>query len=178
MLNIYIKEDDYSDINRIDEYNLEYKSVYPNFKPFATKENFDSFLKTVEDAKNGINNNGVKEIFYFAIEDDKIVGHGSIRLNPEIDENVYIYGHIMYGVVPSKRKKGYGTVICKLLIEKARELGLKNIIISCNDDNLASSLIIQSNCGVLFEKVMDEEGNLINRYKIPDEDNQLNNNRV
>lgn len=45
MLNIYIKEDDYSDINRIDEYNEEYKRVYPDFQPFATKENFDSFFK-------------------------------------------------------------------------------------------------------------------------------------
>lgn len=114
----------------------------------------------------GINNNGLKEIFYFAIENDKIVGHGSIRLNPEVDKNINIYGHIMYGVVPSKRRKGYGTLICKLLIKKATELGLENIIISCNNDNLPSSLIIKNNNGTLFEKAIDEEGNLINRYKI------------
>lgn len=166
MLGVYLKEDDYSDINRIEEYNNEYKSLYPDFKPFATKDNFDVFLKHVEKSKMGINNNGLKEIFYFAIEDDKIVGHGSIRLNPEVDKNVNIYGHIMYGVVPSKRRKGYGTLICKLLIEKAKELGLENIIITCNANNLASSLIIQKNQGVLFEKVIDEEGKLINRYKI------------
>lgn len=53
MLNIYLKEDDYSDINRIEEYNNEYKSLYPNFKPFATKENFEDFLKHVEDCKEG-----------------------------------------------------------------------------------------------------------------------------
>lgn len=166
MYDIYLKEDDYSDINRIEEYNNEYKNVYPNFKPFATKENFDSFLKKVEESKMGINNNGLKEIFYFAIENDKIVGHGSIRLNPEVDKNINIYGHIMYGVVPSKRRKGYGTLICKLLIKKATELGLENIIISCNNDNLPSSLIIKNNNGTLFEKAIDEEGNLINRYKI------------
>lgn len=166
MLDIYIKEDDYSDINRIEEYNNEYRSVYPNFKPFATKENFTEFLKHVEECKNGIKNNGLKEIFYFAIENDKIVGHGSIRLNPEIDKNVNIYGHIMYGVVPSKRRKGYGTVICKLLIEKAKTLGIEEIIISCNDENLGSSLVIRNNNGELFEKVIDEENNLINRYKI------------
>ena len=166
MLQIYLKEDDYSDIDRIEEYNNEYKNIYPNFKPFATKENFDIFLKKVEESKLGINNNGLKEIFYFAIEDDKIVGHGSIRINPEVDKDVNIYGHIMYGVVPNKRRKGYGTLICKLLIKKATELGIKNIIISCNDDNLASSLIIKNNGGELLEKVIDEEKNLINRYKI------------
>jgi len=166
VINIYLKEDDYSDINRIDEYNQEYKKIYPEFKPFATRDNFDQFLKHVEKAKNGINNNGVKEVFYFAIENDKIVGHGSIRINPELDKNINMYGHIMYGVVPSKRKKGYGTIICKLLVEKAKEYGIEKIIISCNSDNLASSLIIQKNHGELFESVNDSEGNLINRYLI------------
>ena len=102
---MYLKEDDITDINRIDEYNDDYKRMYPDFKPFVTKENFASFLKSVEDKKNGIGNNGVKEIFYFAIEDDKIVGHASIRLNPEVDVDTYKFsGHIMSGVVPSKRK--------------------------------------------------------------------------
>ena len=68
------------------------------------------------------------QLYYFAIEDDKIVGHGSIRLNPEVSSDINIYGNIMYGVVPSKRKKGYGTIICKLLIEKAREYGLEKIM--------------------------------------------------
>lgn len=72
---------------------------------FATKDNFAEFLKHVEDCKNGNNETGLKEIFYFAIEDDIIVGHGSIRLNPEVSSYINIYGNIMYGVVPSKRKK-------------------------------------------------------------------------
>ena len=166
MINIYLKKDDYSDINRIEEYNQEYKKMYKEFKPFATKENFDDFLKKVEEAEMGINNNGLKEIFYFAIENDKIVGHGSIRLNPEIDKSVNIYGHIMFGVVPSKRKKGYGTIICKLLIEEAKKIGLTDILITCNNDNIGSSKIIQNNNGKLLGKEFDNEGNLINRYII------------
>ncbi len=166
MEKIYIKEDDYSDINRIEEYNQEYISVYPNFKPFATKENFNKFLEEVNQKKNGINNNGVKEIYFFAIKDDKIIGHGSIKLNPESNKDNKIYGHIMYGVVPSKRKLGYGTEICKLLIEKAKELGIKNIIITCNNDNIGSLKIIEKNGGNFIECVRDSEGNVINRYKI------------
>ena len=60
---MYLKEDDITDINMIDEYNDDYKRMYPDFKPFVTKENFASFLKSVEDKKNGIGNNGIKEIF-------------------------------------------------------------------------------------------------------------------
>ena len=54
----------------------------------------------------------------------------------------------------------------KVLVEKAKEYGIEKIIISCNSDNLASSLIIQKNHGELFESVNDSEGNLINRYLI------------
>lgn len=163
---IYIKEDDYSDIDKIDEYNNEYLSIYPDFKPFATKDNFDEFLKKVENSKNGNNESGVKEIFYFAIEDNKIIGHGSIRLNPESNKDYAIYGHIMYGVVPSKRNKGYGTIICKLLIDKAKEYGINDVIITCNSDNIASAKIIENNNGVLFESTNDDENNIINRYLI------------
>ena len=153
-------------INRIDEYNKEYSSIYPNFKPFATKDNFNEFLKEVENKKNGINNNGLKEIYFFAIENDKIVGHGSIRINPEINNDYEIYGHIMYGVVPSKRKKGYGTIICKLLLEKAKDLGFKNVIITCNKENIGSNKIVKYNNGILLETVIDKENNNINRYKV------------
>lgn len=164
MNNIFIKEDDYSDIDKIEEYNNEYLSIYPDFKPFVTKENFDDFLKKVGDSKKGNNESGVKEIFYFAIEDNKIVGHGSIRLNPENNKDYSIYGHIMYGVVPSKRNKGYGTIICKLLIERAKEYGIDNVIITCN--NIASAKVIEKNNGVLFESTKDDENNTINRYLV------------
>lgn len=166
MPSIYLKEDDISDINRIEEYNNEYLTVYPNFKPYVTKENFKEFLEEINNKKQGINNNGLKEIYYFAIENDKIVGHASIRLNPETDKSVNIYGHIMYGVVPSKRKQGYGTIICSLLLEKMKEMGYKEVIITCNDDNVGSSKIIEMNGGNLVEIVKNEEDENIKRYSI------------
>ena len=42
---MYLKEDDITDINRIDEYNDDYKRMYPDFKPFVTRETFADFLK-------------------------------------------------------------------------------------------------------------------------------------
>ena len=37
--------------------------MYPDFKPFVTKENFSTFLKEVRDKKKGIGNNGVRKYF-------------------------------------------------------------------------------------------------------------------
>jgi len=53
------------DIEKIEKYNQEFAKIYPNkWKPFVTKENFEDYLKRMEDVKKGIDNDGVKEIFY------------------------------------------------------------------------------------------------------------------
>ncbi len=158
MENIYLKEDDESDITRIDKYNQEYISIYPNFVPFVTKENYKDFLKEVEEKKQGINNNGVKEIYYWMIEDDTIIGSGSIRINPEADEQTERYsGHIMYSIVPSKRKQGYGTLLCHMLLEKMNLIGLEEAIITCDNNNVESASIIQNNGGKLID-IIDGDG--------------------
>src|SRR5574344_1893584 len=102
----------------------------------------------------GINNNGVKEIYYWFVDDNGIIGSGSIRLNPEADAIVEKFsGNIFYQIVPSKRKQGYGTVLCHLLLEEMYQLGFKNAIITCYQNNIGSINIISSNYGKLIEAV-------------------------
>lgn len=164
-MNLILKEDDITDIDKLDDYNSDYLKVYPDFVPFVTPNNYLEVLKNNELIKNGI-----KEIFYFAILDNKIVGHASIRLNPEIDENVFKYaGHIMYGVIPSKRGLGIGKEICRLLIDKMKELGYKEIIITCSKHNISSIKVIEANNGVFIETVKPDMINTTfdtNRYKV------------
>ena len=168
-MNIILKENGMTDIDMLEEYNKEY-SIFPDFKPFATTENYAEVIINNQRLKEGIGNNGIKEIYYWAVEDRKIVGHASIRLNPEAYEPTLIYcGHIMYGVVPSKRRQGYGTYICKLLLNKLKELGYKEAIITCNQDNIGSNNVIKNNNGILIETV--EPDNIMavkvtNRYSI------------
>ena len=170
MINISLKEDDISDINKLDAYNNDYINYYPDFEPFVTPDNYQEVLENNKLLKEGINNNGIKEIYYWVIEDDKIVGHASIRLNPEEDEGILKYcGHIMYGVIPSKRNQGYGTKICQLLIQKMKDLGYKEIIITCSDDNLSSAKVIENNNGILLEVVEPDMVNTTKktrRYKV------------
>ena len=166
MKNIYIKEDDITDIDKLDEYNNEYLNYYSDFEPFATPDNYKDILKNNKLVREGLGNNGVKEIYYWVIENDKIIGHASIRLNPEVDEDLFKYcGHIMYGVVPNKRKQGYGTSICHLLIEKMEEMGYKDIYITCNEDNIGSSKVIENNGGKLIEVLEPDMKNAIKRTK-------------
>ena len=146
------------DITKIEEYNQEFIKAYPNgWEPFVTKNNFDEYLRRMNNYKEGKDNDGLKEIFYWLFDKDKIVGSGSIRLNPEIDKITETYaGHIFYQIVPTYRKQGYGTIICHLLLQEMQKLGLKEAIISCYDTNVGSINIIENNGGELIETVLGD----------------------
>ena len=76
-------------------------------------------------------------------------------------------GHIGYRVRPSERRKGYGTLLCALTLEKARAMGLKRVLITCDADNAASARIIVKNGGRLENQVISRfTGKLVNRYWI------------
>ena len=161
------------DITKIEEYNQEFIKAYPNsWEPFVTKNNFDEYLRRMNDYREGKGNDGLKEIFYWLFDKDKIVGSGCIRLNPEIDEITETYaGHIFYQIVPTFRKQGYGTIICHLLLREMQKLGFREAIISCYDTNIGSINIIENNGGELIETVLGDgspNSDYLNtrRYKI------------
>ena len=161
------------DITKIEEYNQEFIKAYPNsWEPFVTKNNFDEYLRRMNDYREGKDNDGLKEIFYWLFDKDKIVGSGSIRLNPKIDKTTETYaGHIFYQIVPTYRKQGYGTIICHLLLQKMKKLGFKEAIITCYDTNVGSINIIENNGGELIETVLGDGSSNSNnlktrRYKI------------
>ena len=58
-------------------------------------------------------------------------------------------GHIGYDISPVYRKKGYGFQILKLALKKALEIGLKEVIVTCNINNIASKKIIEKKLKVI-----------------------------
>lgn len=156
----------------IKNYNQEFLNIYQDWVPFVTDKNFEEYIKNMNDIAEGINNNGVKEKYYWFVDNNGIIGSGSIRINPEVDSNVEIFsGNIFYQIVPSKRKQGYGTMLCHFLLEEMHQLGFKNAIITCYQNNIGSINIIKSNYGKLIETVNGDgsiEGShfITNRYSI------------
>lgn len=105
---------------------------------------------------------------YIAVResDNKLVG--VIDLRHEIESHPILRewgGHIGYSVHPSERRKGYAKEMLRLNLDNARKLGLKKVMISCNEDNIASAKTIMANGGV-FEKAVEVEGRIIHRYWI------------
>ena len=59
--------------------------------------------------------------------------------------------------------RGYGTLMLKLALEKAKARGLDKVLITCNDENLASARVMEKN-GCVLENIIKVEGQTVRRY--------------
>ena len=63
-------------------------------------------------------------------------------------------GHIGYAVVPEFRRCGYATEMLRQAVElSSHTLGLARVLLTCDDDNIASIRVIEKNGGV-FENIV------------------------
>lgn len=75
---------------------------------------------------------------------------GFIQLRHELTDFLReIGGHIGYSVRPSRRREGHAARALGLALDRARELGLGRVLITCDDGNPASYRTIERNGGVL-----------------------------
>ena len=93
---------------------------------------------------------------------------GTCNLRHELNEFLENYGgHIGYSVRPSQRNKGYGSQMLQLALQKAKGLEIERVLITCDDDNIASARVIEKNGGKLADVVKTEYAEfLVRRYWI------------
>lgn len=96
----------------------------------------------------------------------EIVGRVSIRHT--LNENLRKRGgHIGYAVAPRFRKQGFATELTRQALGHCKELGIKDLMVTCSDNNIPSWKIIEHFHGRLEDKVWDEEDKeMIRRYWI------------
>ena len=86
------------------------------------------------------------------------------RLMPRLEHEG---GHIGYDIRPSERGKGYATHLLALTLEKARAVGVREALLTCDTDNAASARVIERNGGRLAGRGFSERtGKAISRYWI------------
>jgi len=104
--------------------------------------------------------------YWLVRKDGRVLGLSNLRhrLTSALED---FGGHIGYGIRPSERRKGYGTLILGLTLEKARGLGLGRVLLTCDPENVGSARIIQSNGGVLASESYSEHAKRVtSRYWI------------
>ena len=65
-------------------------------------------------------------------------------------------GHLGYHVVPSHRRRGHATQMLAQALVVCQQLGLRQVLVTCPLDNLASRRVIEANGGVL-DRIVDGE---------------------
>ena len=162
--------------------NLSYADEIIKYKEESLKENplingsaglnrFSSIEDWLEELKKRSSEATVPEGLvpsstYLGIreKDNYIVGMIDIRhyLNKYLTQ---VGGNIGYSVRKTERNKGYAKQMLKLALEKCKELKMKKILITCDEDNIASEKVILS-ANAKFEDIRCIDGENKKRFWI------------
>ncbi|MDO4940160.1 MAG: GNAT family N-acetyltransferase [Erysipelotrichaceae bacterium] len=148
-------------------YNNEHPEV--DKSPFAVFKNdyrdFDNYLNNLEISNP--KGNLVPDSTYFLYDEDNNTMIGAVNIRHYLNDGLLKYGgHIGDGIRPSQRRKGYATVMIKLALQECKKLGIKKVLMTCNKTNIGSAKSIINNKGILENEVIDEHGEILQRYWI------------
>jgi predicted acetyltransferase len=122
-----------------------------SFGSESARRDFPAYLHLVRTESLGIGlapGHVPMTTFWLVDSDQRLLGESRLRhhLTPALEE---YGGHIGYVIRPSERRKGFGTRILALTLERATKLGLHRVRLTCDTENVPSARIIEHNGGVL-----------------------------
>jgi predicted acetyltransferase len=127
--------------------------------------NFEAMLHFLKDRERNPEGGVPDSTFWLTDKVGRVLGAVNIRHHLN-DRLINRGGHIGYGIRPSERQKGYATQILALALEKAKELGIEKVLVTCDKSNTGSLKTILNNGGVEDIDFIEENGNVVKRYWI------------
>lgn len=163
----FTKSDEEQVTNLINEIKA-YDGNFEGMDNIGRIEDFEEFLQMLEKNKHQelIKQGYSTQTTFGVFDDGKLIG--GFNLRHELKGNLINHGgNIGYLVRPSERRKGYGTIILGSALKKAKELGLGRILVTCREENIGSSRVIEKNGGIYENDYYDEVQNVtFKRYWI------------
>jgi predicted acetyltransferase len=124
----------------------------PSFRRYYDPQRpFGEYLALLDEVERGIElpPDHVPRTTLFGFVDGAIVGR--LVLRHALDEALRKRGgHIGYAVVPAHRRRGYATEMLRQSLGFARSIGLRRVLVTCDEDNVASRRAIEK-CGGVYE---------------------------
>lgn len=138
-------------VTALKEFQLE--GLHLAYDLSEISKDFQHFLAQLGDLERNpkVNMGKVKESTYWLIDHNEFVGRVSIRhtLNTYLEK---YDGNIGFEIRPSKRRIGYGKLILQLGLYEARQIGLNQVLIMCDERNIGSIKVIEANYGLLVDR--------------------------
>ncbi|MHB9023781.1 MAG: GNAT family N-acetyltransferase [Armatimonadota bacterium] len=153
----------------IDECRALGEEYYSTYLLRSVADDFAQFVRRLELEELGLALPAgiVPQTTYWMLRDGKTIV-GESRLRHHLTSLLEVEGgHIGYTIRPSERRKGYGTRILSLVLDKARARDFPSVLVTCNTENIGSSKIICNNGGVFAgENLSPRTGKQVSRYWI------------
>ena len=171
MEKIILVKPDLSYADEIIKYKEESLKENPLINGAAGLNNFSSIEDWLEELKKRSSEATVPEGLvpsstYLGVreKDNYIIGMIDIRhyLNDFLKQ---FGGNIGYGVRKTEKNKGYAKQMLKLALEKCKELKIKKVLITCDEDNIASEKVILS-ANAKLEDIRNVDGENKKRFWI------------
>lgn len=119
-------------------------------------KDYFEWIQYIRQVEEGLIPDRISSSTFIAIDKVSKSLIGIIDIRHYLNEEHFYSGHIGYSIRPTLRGKGYGIRILELGIEKAKELNIKKLLLSCKKSNIASQKVIERNGGVLEKEILDE----------------------
>lgn len=138
-------------IEAYDEYkhNAIHTYAFDDAKAYNIFEKYDNYRH-----ERNLKPNRVGSDYYWLGDEDSNYFIGEISIRHRLTDDLKRYGgHIGYGIRYSEWNKGYGTLMLRLALEKAKCLGITTVLITCDDDNHGSAKVMEKNGLILQDKI-------------------------
>lgn len=140
--------------------------------PYAIRRldyrDFDRYLSELE-VKEENEDGLVPDSTFFCLDEERNIFVGAVNIRHRLNESLLLNGgHIGDGVRPGERRKGVATRMIALALEECRKLGIRDVLMVCDRENIGSAKSILRNGGVL-ENEIEVDGTVEQRYWIRNE---------